>query len=464
MPGRQHHGRVHALSAHTRSPAAPERDGAPDSPARAGGGESGFILVMTLLVLAVLIALVGAVGVSSVNVGNTSSQVTLRNRAYAVANAGVQTALFRLNATGGTTGATGSVTNGASYSYTVSALSQGDTCAGLWVKQTGSGQPVQEDCITATGTVGSFSVKVQDRVVAYTPVPSAFPVNGIFAINGFSVGQNFTDTAGDIASNGQITFGSGASVTGKLEYLQQYPPAGITCTNTCTPVIEQTPLTLASTPATADAAYGAAATTNNDNAISPAAWTAAGYTYTPATHQILGGNGNANTITFQPGTYYYCDFSADTTNGVELDSASSATAANPVIIYIDSPSRNGSSCAPGTGNFAGGKNTMVLNNLSGIGSAFQIYIHGTPGCTTNCPIILSKNSGTYSNVEIYAPYSQLNSKNNTTLTGDFVVGSLNENQNGAFTFLGPVNGPPGNGKLASYFPAAQQICTTGSTC
>jgi len=426
-------------------------------------GEPGFVLVMTLMMLVVLVGLVGTVGVSSIATGNTSNHVTLRNRAYAVATAGLQTALFRLNQDGGTTGATGTLGNGTSYSYTVSTLSsQSSTCAGLWVQS--SGQPVQQDCITSTGSVGGYSTKVQDRIVAYTPVVSPFPVNGLFAVDSFTVGQNFTDTSGDIGSNGPISFGGGASVTGELEYLSQYPPSGITCTGACTPVVEPSTITIPSTTATAPAAYAAAATSNKDSTITAATWSTDDFTYTPATQQISGGNGSASPVTFQPGTYYYCDFSAGSTNGVELDAAASATAANPVIIYIDSPSRSGSSCASGTGNFSGGKNNMTLNNLSGIGGAFQIYVYGTPGCTTTCPSVLSKNNGTYTDVDIYAPYSQYSDKNNSSLTGDFVFGSFTEGNNASFTYQGPTGGSGGSGGLATYYPSAQQICTTGTTC
>lgn len=426
-------------------------------------GESGFVLVMTLMMLVVLIGLVGTVAVSAIDAGNSSNQVALRDRAYAVATAGLQTALFRLNQDGGATGASGMLGNGATYSYAVSKLSSPSSpCAGLWVQS--SGQAVQQDCITSTGTAGSYSVKVQDHIVGYTAVPSPFPVNGIFAVNSFDVGQNFTDTSGDIGSNGPISFGGGASVSGNLEYLSQYPPSGITCTNTCTPVVESSPIALPATAATAASAYAAAATSNNDGTITTATWSADDFTYTPATQQISGGNGTASPVTFQPGTYYYCDFSADNTNTVELDAAASATASNPVIIYIDSPSRSGSSCASGTGNFSGGKNNLTLNNLSGISGAFQIYVYGTPGCTTTCPYVLSKNNGTYTDVDIYAPNSQYSDQNNSSLTGDFVIGNFTEGNNASFTYQAATSGPVAGSRLTTYYPSAQQICTTGTTC
>ncbi len=161
---------------------------------------------------------------------STSDQVTLRDRAYAVADAGLQAAIFRLNETGGTTGETGTLGNGAAYAYTVNALgSQSSSCAGLWVQN--SSRALQQECVTATGTAGGYSVQVQDRVVGYTPIPSIFPVNGIFAVNGFTAGQNLTDS-GVIASNGQISWGGGSiSVSGTVEHLSQYPISG-TCSGT----------------------------------------------------------------------------------------------------------------------------------------------------------------------------------------------------------------------------------------
>ena len=455
---------MRALTLNRRRRPRPGPDLAPSSVSRAGE-ETGFILILAVMMLLAVTVLVAAVATAAVDVNNSSTQVVSRDQALAAANAGELAALFRLNATGGATGATGAtgtLGNGASYAAAASTLSGSSSpCAGLWVKS--SGQAVQQACITSTGTADGYSLKVQDRVVAYTPTPNPFPVNGLFAVDDFTVGQNFTDT-GNIGSNGQISFGGGASVTGSLEYLSQYPPTGITCTGTCTPVVEPSAIALPSTAATAPAAYAAAATTNNDSTISAATWSADDFTYTAATQQISGGNGNASPVTFQPGTYYYCDFSADSTNGVELDASAAATASNPVIIYIDSPSRSGSSCAAGTGNLTGGKNNLTLDNLSGIGGAFQIYVYGTPGCTTACPYVLGKNNGTYTDVDVYAPNSQFSAMNNTTMTGDLVIGSVTEDNNATFTYQGPTGSLTGSGNLASYFPSAEQICTTGATC
>ncbi|HLK46085.1 MAG TPA: hypothetical protein VKT18_08845, partial [Acidimicrobiales bacterium] len=82
-----------------------------------GRDERGFVLLFAVMLLLVITLLVGAFETSAVDVNNTSTQVVSRDRALAAADAGVQVALYRLNQTGGTTGATGALGNGATYNY-----------------------------------------------------------------------------------------------------------------------------------------------------------------------------------------------------------------------------------------------------------------------------------------------------------------------------------------------------------
>ena len=432
------------------------------APGVAPRGESGFILIMTLLILAVLIALVGAVGVSAINVGNTSNQVALRDRAYAAADAGLQSAIFRLNQTGGTTGATGTMGNGANYSYTVSTLSSQSTpCAGLWVQS--SGQSVQQDCVTSTGTVNGYTVKVQDRIVGFTPIPSIFPVNGIFAVNGFTAAKNLSDS-GTIASNGQINLGTGGggTITGNIEYLAQYPVTG-NCSGTCVPVQMLMALAMPSSSATTPSAYAQARASNSDSTIN---WSGLAADWTAATYELEQATADSNnyTITFNPGTYYFCDVNIPGANNVTFQASASATAANPVIFYVDSPA-DGGACPTGTGNFTGGKNQLNILGATGVAGSFEIFIYGNPPCTTTCTDILTKNTGTYTDVQIFAPYSTLTANNNVAMTGDFVIGTVNVNINADFVYAGSTSGTGGSGSsLSTYYPSAQQICTTGSTC
>ena len=93
------------------------------------GDESGFVLIVAILMLLVVTLLVGAIATAAVDVNNSSTQTIARDRALAAAQAGLQAGLFRLNLTGGSTGATGTLGNGASYTYSVSSLSaSGSPC------------------------------------------------------------------------------------------------------------------------------------------------------------------------------------------------------------------------------------------------------------------------------------------------------------------------------------------------
>ena len=68
-------------------------------------------------------------------------------------------------------------------------------------------------------------------------------------------------------------------------------------------------------------------------------------------------------------------------------------------------------------------------------------------------------------MDLYAPNSQYTDKNNSSLTGDFVIGYFTASQNGSITYQGPSTGAFGGTTTTTpYYPSAQQICTTASTC
>jgi Tfp pilus assembly protein PilX len=316
------------------------------------GDESGFVLIIAVLMLLVVTLLVGAIATAAVDVNNNSTQTVARDRALAAAQAGLQAGLFRLNVTGGSTGATGTLGNGATYTYAVSSLSASSSpCAGLWVQSTGPA--VQQTCITSSGTVDGDSVRVQDRVVGYTPASPTFPVNGIFAVNGFAAGQNFVDQ-GDIRSNGPISLGGGTTtVNGNLEYLSGNAPTGsYTCTSPCNPIVESSALPVPTGAATSATAYANAAASNNDAALS---W--GKNSYSAATQTVTAGSGTGGTVTIPSGTYYFCNIDLDNSTTLQA----SVTNNQPVIIYIDSPYDTASTCAAGTGNVTAGNNFVVTN-------------------------------------------------------------------------------------------------------
>lgn len=409
--------------------------------------ESGFVMVFSLLVLITLVVGMAAIGMGALNTSNQSTHETAADRASAAADAGAQVALFRLNTTGGATGATGSMGNSASYTYAVSSLpTSASACAGLWVRN--SGQSVEQMCITSTGTVDGVSQRVQERVVAYTPAVSLFPVNGLLAINGFyaagPVGGSF-----DLASNGQMNFTNQINLAGHLEYPSAEPPntpQQNECNTNCVPVAEGSPISVPTEPSSD---YVNAAATNNDAAIS---WPA-GFTYTASTHTVTQSGVNNATVNFPAGTYYYC--------GVDLGGGSTATINTtswPVKIYIDSTT--GGRCTTGSGSLTG-SNSVQLANSSGVASNVQLFFYGNPPCTTSCSSTFAVNSQTYDG-DVYAPYSSLTVAGGGTFTGAMVIGDLTAN--GALTFNYQAPSGSGSGSTtATYYPAAHTSCIPSTT-
>ena len=251
-----------------------------------------------------------------------------------------------------------------------------------------------------------------------------------------------------------------AAGTEGVEHLSQYPISG-TCNGTCTSVQMASALAVPTSAATAPGAYAQARASNSDATIN---WGGLASVWNASTYALGDTNGGNYTVTFNPGTYYFCDVNIPDANSVVFQAAATATAANPVIFYVDSPS-DGGACPSGTGNFTGGKNSLTIAGASGVAGSMEIFVYGTPGCTTTCPDILSKNTGSYTDVQIFAPNSTFEADNNVSMTGDFVIGTVTVNNNAGFTYAGSTSGSTGTGSnLSTYYPSAQQICTTGSTC
>ena len=244
-----------------------------------------------------------------------------------------------------------------------------------------------------------------------------FPVNGIFAVNRFTVGQNLTDTSGTSAPTDRSPGAAGAARTGDLEYLAQLPAVrDHVHRRVHSGGRASSALAIPTSPATTPARVrpGRSDQQQDSTGITAAAWSRDGLTYTHgSTQQISGGNGER-----EPGHVPARHLLLLRLLGRQHERRHARRGRlghdrQPRDHLHRLAVASGSSCASGTGNFSGGKNNMTLNNLSGIGGAFQIYVYGTPGCTTTCPSVLSKNNGTYTDVDIYAPYSQYSDKNNS---------------------------------------------------
>ena len=399
-----------------------------------------------LILMALTIGMVG-IGAAVVGAAHQSARESAADSASGAAAAGAEAALFRLNTTGATTSGTGSVGSNASYAYAVSMLtSPSDPCAGLWVQN--SGQSLEQACITSTGTVNGVSERIEERVVAYTPAASLFPVNGLMAVNGFTAAGDVGGTF-DLGSNGQMTFTNQITMTGQLEYPSAIPPntpQQNECSGNCVPVAESTPI---SVPTLAASAYASAETSNNDAAVS---WPA-GFTYDPSTQTVTQSGVNNATVAFPAGTYYYCgvDLGGGTTSMIQ-------TTSWPVKIYIDSTA--GGRCTSGTGSLTA-SNGLSITNSSGVADNVQLYFYGDPPCTTSCASTFAVNSQSY-DADVYAPYSSMTVAGGGTFTGVAVIGDLTANGALTVTAQGP-SGSGATGSTATYYPAAHTDCIPPTT-
>jgi len=235
--------------------------------------EAGVAVPIALAVLLAAVLLATAATGLAIQAIQTSRRDSSSKASIEAANAGLRTAIYRLNTyqpdgdhcptepTNYPVGANGAPTstlcapdgpdvsqglgNGANFTYWISeAMQTGDTCTGPTVSNSLSG--VAQRCITAVGTANGVSARVQERVAAYTSAP-AFPA-AIFGTKAVTISNNVTigsDTPGSpglLGTNGTLTVGGGRTVIDGY----QLPP-GATCVG-CTGVTNLGPTTGLSAP------------------------------------------------------------------------------------------------------------------------------------------------------------------------------------------------------------------------
>ncbi|WP_026909970.1 DUF7305 domain-containing protein [Patulibacter minatonensis] len=391
----------------------------------------GSLLVMSLLAG---LALQAATGASS-----SATADARRQQALQAAEAGLQTAAFRLNMlqpgadrciaaavevpVGGLCGASPAeaLGNGASFSYrTTPALAGSASCAGLTVR---AQTALQQRCITATGTVDGVVRRTQARVAAYASTP-LFPVAGLLGLRSVDLTGNVQIPDSTAATNGVLT------VTGNVETAGTVlGPAGSTRPTgnvSITPVVRRTaaegPFVLA------PVAPGASATSNDNGRIAnglrtppvapyDAVSSGSGLTYDAAT-RALRAVGNA-TLTLGGGIYNFCSVSI--TGNFTLVIAAGAK----VSIYVDSPDDPNSGCPAGSGGFA------VTGNFSSgsAGSdptALQLYVYGTNDGQGR--VAITGNSAL--RAAIYAPQSTVAITGNAKVVGGVAAGAVTMTGNG----------------------------------
>jgi Tfp pilus assembly protein PilX len=398
--------------------------------------ESGIAMpvVIAIMTIVALLAAGGAVAALGTNEGANEDRRV--KRALAAAEAGVQQAAYRLatarpasnlclsddNPAGGELPAAGecpavpgSVASDASFTYhATAALPPGAPCADL------PSQPwdptATEHCITSTGTVAGVKRRLQARVrVTRTTI---FGVAGLLGIQSVDL-HNSGKAWSDVGSNGLVNGGNSTEIYGSV-LIPNGAPSPTINGSPQPPVVRQPgQWTL---PQTNFAAI--AAGPNNNAALNT--W---GTSWDSTTRVAAI---NAKTVTMPAGTYLMCEFYADNSVTINL---SGATSTNPVRIYVDSPDRPGSGCAPGTGRFC--LDNSIKFNEGGNAGALEVYVYGTsaicqtgrPGMPfqtsawrTDTPVVL--NVSVDFNGTIYAPTSTVRLNNSIKMDGGIAANAI----------------------------------------
>lgn len=465
--------------------------------------ESGVAVPVALAMVLVALALT----TSAVIVAEQSNQVSNRDAnakaALEAANAGLRTAVYRLDTyqpasngcptpTASTVGTgapsstlcapqTQTMGNGASFTYWVSEqMTSTDTCAGPSVAS--STASVGERCITAVGTANGVSVRTQQRVAAYTSAP-VFPT-AVFGTTSVTVSNNATitsDTAGSpalLGTNGTLNIGATGGGNTVYDGYQIGSRAtvniGSNATNTAgAPTTQMTTQFPIPTPAwpfnsQVDTASGGSCSSNSTNCdfeiaqgiSNPACLSgttvlancdpssklnSADFTY-PGSHILY--LPNNSTLTIGGGVYYFCGLYLGNNSTINVVGTGQAT------IFIDngtrqaSPGVTASSCPTTTTTVDGqaippGSFNMSQNssiNPGGSALKAQILVYGDQSNPGTNAVNLTNNAS--SSFALVAPFStvSVSPSNNSTFRGAIAGYSVSLGNSSHFTYEADTSG------------------------
>ena len=343
---------------------------------------AGMLMVISILAVGFFTV---AMRVNTTSVGDRSSK-----RALAAAEAGLQTAVYRLNLLNQSSQAnaancltttwvaptagecppqTEELGNGAQYSYHVSPASAAGT-AGC-VTLPGVATTAQDRCITSVGIVNGVRRRVQTRVVSQPVIP---PFNQVGLIGKSLVyAYNSANLNSDVGSNLRVVFENSVNVYdndsinvdgkvmllqgGTYDYENSVKIDGGTQTIT-SPFVLNTPN------------FEAIETNNNNSTLANDLGTA----WNASTRRINIASGEK---TIRPGIYHVCGVTLG--NSVKLKF--SHTGGAPTQIWLDSPSRPDSYCAgqaDPAGTFTADNSVEVNKEVGEREELLDIFMYGTP--------------------------------------------------------------------------------------
>jgi hypothetical protein len=343
----------------------------------------GMLLVISILVVGFFTV--------SLRLNDTSGEDRSSKRALAAAEAGLEAAIFRLNQLNQTAkatrtascltstwvapsggqcpGHTESLGNGAQYTYYVTPEGGATGCVEL---PGVAPDPLLDRCVTSVGTVNGVSRRIQTRIIS-EPVIAAFNQVGLVG-KSLVFAYNSANLNTDVGSNLRVVFENSVNVydneainvDGKVSLLEggTYEYENSVTVDGGTQFID-TPFDLPMPD------FELVENSNNNSTLG----TDLGTAWNSSTRRINIASGEK---TIRPGTYHVCGVTLGNSVKLKFSHAGGAR----TRIFVDSPSRPGSSCSGQSDIYAGtftADNSVEVNKEVGEREELlDIYMWGTP--------------------------------------------------------------------------------------
>lgn len=395
--------------------------------------QDGVAIPVVIGALAVTAGLAAGVFAVSLEGQHSSARDRDSKRALAAAEAGLQMAFLKLSEVRptdsqcvttaavlpGTDGAapgecpsvSGSLGNGATYSYVIATPTSG-TCTTV----PGKTPSAKDRCITSIGMVNGVRRRVQAKML-YVPPLKPFQEAGLIARESVVIRRNEVNIVTTVGANGAVTVSHGAQVQGGITV---GPNGSVGFSNgggaTEEPTQREDEFEFAGQ-TIIDALYADAKQNNNNAALLTSGF------YSNGGRSFSMGNNTGYTI--PAGTYSFCSFLMQ--QGAKLR----VPAGQVVKIFIDSPKRPGSGCANGTGTYEQQNATEVNREYGADPAQLDLYVYGRDGeSTSDASIRLGNAAWLYAG--IYAPDASLSLVNGGNVIGAATVKSAQIENNSDF--------------------------------
>jgi hypothetical protein len=379
--------------------------------------EHGIALPAALMLLMIIMLLGSVAGMSTLGALGQSGRDRGTKQAVAAVDAGIDTAIYRLNKLKPSAllcvvvGATGlaiepvqsngwcraqteNLGNGASYSYQISAA----------LTITLNGQGLLQRKVVATGTANGVTRRAMATLNSLTGV-SVFSGNAVTSMTDLVL-PGSTSIVGDAATNGNMSLQASSLLCGNAM-------VGPGKTFSTTSLAQQCPGftdVTASQPLVLNPVNQGNAATVNDNSrigVQDPFVLAFLSNWSPATRVLK--LKNSSLLTLSGNTYSFCYL--EVANLAQLIIAARLPTQLPLKIYLDSPEN-----CPGVANAGTMKlvDQGTLLNLNASSKSFQIFAVGSPQTATSIEFL---NNVSLVNGVVYAPRSTLGLHNSTAIVG-----------------------------------------------